>query len=108
MESSPNPIQFADLPAARTSYGLGTAVWSDHYRHHVEPDWWIALSGTKYVDYNLALIHGDRAAEVATQVLDEIRRGKRPGGDHAGRDPASEPWGRSGMPGGCAPGRCRS
>lgn len=78
METPLNPIQFADLPAARTCYGLGTAVWSAHSRHHVEPDWWIALSGTRYVDYNLALIHGDRPGEVASQVLDEIRTANVP------------------------------
>ncbi len=78
MDTSPNPIQFADLPAARTCYGLGTAVWSSHAKHQVEPDFWIALSGTRYVDYNLALIHGDGAAEVAPHVLDEIRSADLP------------------------------
>ncbi len=78
METSPNPIQFADLPSVRTCYGLGTAVWSAHHRHHVEPDWWIALSGTRYVDYNLALIHGEQPGEATEQVLDEIRTAKVP------------------------------
>jgi len=78
VETSPNPIQFADLPTVRTCYGQGTAAWSAHHRHHVEPDWWIALSGTRHVDYNLALIHGDQPAEAAAQVLDEIRTAKVP------------------------------
>ncbi len=71
MDTSPNPIQFADLPDVRTCYGMGTAVWSAHAKHQVEPDFWIALSGTRYVDYNLALIHGD--GEVASHVVEEVR-----------------------------------
>ncbi len=72
MESSPTPIRFAAVHHARTGYGRATALWATGGRHHVEDDWWIALSRTPYVDYNMALLHGDTAAQVASQVLDEV------------------------------------
>ncbi len=69
-----NPIEFAELSSARTCYGRSTIVWAESCRHHVEDDWWIGLSGTPYVDYNLALLHGDRSVEAAPQVLSEIQQ----------------------------------
>ena len=72
MDASPTPIPFADLPEARTAYGRGTAVWAATGRLEVEDDWWLALSGTPYVEYNLALIHGDRGAEVVPTVVDQV------------------------------------
>lgn len=70
MDSSPSPVPFSDIPEARTAYGRSTAIWADPSRHHVERDWWIALSLTPYIDYNLALVHG--GSEVARHVLDEV------------------------------------
>jgi GNAT superfamily N-acetyltransferase len=78
VDASLNPVAYADLPLARTGYGLGTAIWAGSTRHQVEDDWWIALSQTAFVDYNLALIHGERGAEVAPAVLDEVLRAEVP------------------------------
>jgi GNAT superfamily N-acetyltransferase len=78
VDASPNPVPYADLSLARTGYGLGTAIWAGTNLHQVEDDWWIALSMTSYVDYNLALIHGQRGAEMAPTVLDEVVRAKVP------------------------------
>ena len=74
MESSPTPITFADVPGARTGYGRATALWAAPGHHLVEDDWWIALSLTPYVDYNMALLHGDTGPDAAPRVLDEIAR----------------------------------
>jgi GNAT superfamily N-acetyltransferase len=72
MESSPTPIPYAGVPEARTGYGRGTGVWSTAGHHHVEDDWWVAFSLTPYVDYNMALLHGDTAVDAATGVLDLV------------------------------------
>jgi GNAT superfamily N-acetyltransferase len=69
-----NPIEFSSLSSARTCYGRSTIVWAGSCRHHVEDDWWIGLSGTPYVDYNLALLHGDRSVDAAPQVLSDIQQ----------------------------------
>jgi len=71
-ESSPTPILYADVAGARTGYGRGTGVWSSVGHHQVEVDWWIAFSLTPYVDYNMALLHGDSAVGAAAGVLDEV------------------------------------
>jgi len=78
VESPPMPITFAQVPDARTGYGRATALWAGSGRHHVEDDWWVALSLTPYVDYNMALLHGDGAADAAPQVLDEIAAARVP------------------------------
>ncbi len=78
MQSSPTPITFAALPGARTAYGRGTAVWATHGLHQVEHDWWIALSRTPYVDYNLALLHGDGAVDAAPHVLEVVTAARVP------------------------------
>jgi GNAT superfamily N-acetyltransferase len=72
MRSPPTPIPYADIPGARTAYGRGTAVWSSSGHLEVEVDWWLAFSLTPYVDYNLALLHGDTAVHVAPHVLDAV------------------------------------
>jgi len=78
MESSPVPITFAEVPGARTAYGRGTAVWAASGHHQVEDDWWIALSLTPHVDYNLALLHGDTAVDAAPRVLEVLDRADVP------------------------------
>lgn len=70
--SSPTPILFADVAKARTGYGHATGVWAGGSHHRVEDDWWIACSLTPYVDYNMALLHGDTAVGAAPAVLDEV------------------------------------
>ena len=77
-ESPPAPMTFGELPDARTAYGRGTAVWAADGLLRVEDDWWIALSRTPYVDYNLALLHGASAGAVTPQVLDEVSRADVP------------------------------
>jgi GNAT superfamily N-acetyltransferase len=57
---------------------MGTAIWAGATRHQVEDGWWIALSLAPYVDYNLALIHGDDGPDVAPMVLDEVVRADVP------------------------------
>jgi GNAT superfamily N-acetyltransferase len=63
---------------ARTAYGRTTAIWSAAGRHVVEEDWWMGLSGSPHVDYNMALLHGQSAVEVAPTVLGEITAAKVP------------------------------
>jgi GNAT superfamily N-acetyltransferase len=67
-----------DLALARTCYGRGTAPWSAGGRLEVEDDWWLALSHTPYVDYNLSLLHGPSSGEAVSHVLDAIGRARRP------------------------------
>jgi GNAT superfamily N-acetyltransferase len=71
MDQVSNPVDLGDLASARTGYGLGTAPWAA-FRHQVEDDWWLAMSGTHHVDYNLALLHGPTSAQVAPRILDEV------------------------------------
>ena len=78
MDASPTPITFAQVPAARTGYGEATGVWASAGLHQVEVDWWLALSCTSYVDYNLALLHGDSSVTAAAHVLEEIARADVP------------------------------
>lgn len=78
MESSATPLPYGSVPDARTGYGRATALWATGGLHHVEDDWWIALSLTPYVDYNMALLHGDAAADAAPQVVDEVTRARVP------------------------------
>ena len=66
-------------PPARTSYGHGTAPWSETGCLEVEEDWWIALSHTPYVDYNLALLHGPTSGGAVSHVLGAIGRARTPG-----------------------------
>jgi GNAT superfamily N-acetyltransferase len=77
MEPQSNPVDLGDLASARTGYGLGTAPWAA-FRHHVEDDWWIAMSGTNHVDYNIALLHGPTAPQVASRVIDEVDAARVP------------------------------
>jgi len=76
--SSPNPVAYADIPDARTCFGRGTEAWSAGGRLQVEEDWWVALSGTPHVDYNLALLHGPTSPDVAPGLIDEISSAKIP------------------------------
>ena len=78
MDPSPNPVAFADIPGARTCFGWGTAAWSMAGHLQVEDDWWVALSGTPHVDYNLALLHGPTSPEVAPQLIAEVTEAKVP------------------------------
>lgn len=78
MDASPTPITFTQVPAARTGYGEATGVWASARLHQVEDDWWVALSCTPYVDYNLALLHGDSSVTAAAHVLEEIARADVP------------------------------
>jgi len=77
MEPLPNLVDLHDLASARTGYGLGTAPWAA-FRHQVEDDWWIAMSGTNHVDYNLALLHGPTSPQVASRILEEIDAARIP------------------------------
>jgi hypothetical protein len=72
LSASPNPVAFTSLTVARTCYGQSTIVWAS-LKHQVEDDWWMGLSGTPYVDFNVALLHGESSLEVVPHVLDEIR-----------------------------------
>jgi GNAT superfamily N-acetyltransferase len=80
MEQTALPLSmtFAELHRARTCFGLGTAPWSARGHLSVEDDWWMALSLTRHVDYNLALLHGPTAVEAAAQVLDAIAEARVP------------------------------
>ena len=71
-DASPTPIAFADVPAARTGYGEAAGVWGSAGVHEVHDDWWLALSLTPYVDYNLALLHGDSAVGAAPGVVERV------------------------------------
>ncbi len=68
----PQSLPADDLRRARTCFGLGTIAWSHAGGLRVEEDWWLALSGTPHVDYNLALLHGPAALDAATHVIDTI------------------------------------
>jgi len=70
--TQPLAMAFAEVPHARTCYGLGTAPWSAAGRLEVEEDWWMALSLTHHVDYNLALLHGPTAVDATAHVLASV------------------------------------
>jgi GNAT superfamily N-acetyltransferase len=53
-------------------------VWAASGRHCIEDDWWIALSLTPHVDYNMALLHGDGAVDAVPLVLGEVDRADVP------------------------------
>jgi len=78
VESASIQLPFGAVPAARAGYGRATALWAASGRHHVEDDWWIALSLTPFVDYNMALLHGDGSADAAPHVLDEVAAARVP------------------------------
>ncbi len=78
MEASPSPVRYADLAEARTAYGRGTALWASAGRLRIADGWWIALSRTRFVDYNLALIHGKGVGEAVSDVLGEVTRADVP------------------------------
>ena len=77
-ESSPAPIPYGQIPDARTGSGKATGVWAEAGIHEVHDDWWIALSATPYVDYNLALLHGDTAVAAAPEVIERVTAAKVP------------------------------
>jgi GNAT superfamily N-acetyltransferase len=74
MEKSTQPLSmtFDELARARTCFGLGTAPWSERGELRVADDWWLALSLTGHVDYNLVLLHGPGATAAAPEVLDDV------------------------------------
>ena len=72
------PVTAAALADARRCFGLGTEAWSSAGRLQVEDDWWIALSGTPHVAYNLALLHGPGSLEVAPRLIEEIHEAHVP------------------------------
>lgn len=60
-----------DLPRLRSLLGASTALWAgDGVR--VEPDHWLALSGARSVDYNVAVCHGSSAGETIPAAIDAI------------------------------------
>jgi hypothetical protein len=72
LPASPNPVEFGSLAEARTRYGESTIVWASR-KHQVEDNWWLGLSGTPHVDYNLALLHGPDSPRVVSEILSEIK-----------------------------------
>jgi len=80
MEQPAQPLSmtFDDLDRARRCFGLGTAPWSERGVLEVENDWWLALSLTGYVDYNLALLHGPGAVAATPRVLAAIDSARVP------------------------------
>lgn len=60
-----------ELVNARQGYGRSTAVWAT-VEHHVEPTWWLALSGAPAIDYNTALLHGPDAPKRVPELLARI------------------------------------
>jgi ribosomal protein S18 acetylase RimI-like enzyme len=73
-----------NLPSARTvagwrdALGESAQLWADGGRHVVAPGYWLALSGAKSVDYNVALCHGPEGATDLARALDEIRTAQVP------------------------------
>ena len=78
MEPAPSPVGYADIADARTCYGWSTSAWSASGRLQVEDDWWVALSGTLHVDYNLALLHGPTSPGVTPGLIQEVTAARVP------------------------------
>jgi hypothetical protein len=77
-DPSPNPVACVGLPEVRTCIRRGTEAWSTAGRLQVEEDWWVALSGTPHVAYNLALLHWPTSPDVAPGLIVEISDTKFP------------------------------
>jgi GNAT superfamily N-acetyltransferase len=61
-----------DLAAARRCIlGEGTALWSSHGEHAVEPGWWKAISGVRGMNLNMFLCHGVDP-ELVKRSLDSV------------------------------------
>jgi len=78
MEPAPSPVGYADIADARTCYGRSTSAWSSSVRLQVEDDWWVALSGTPHVDYNLVLLHGPASPGAAPRLVEEVTAARLP------------------------------
>jgi GNAT superfamily N-acetyltransferase len=72
-------VAVPELPSAamvagwRSTLGFSALLWADGGHHVVQPGYWIALSGARSVDYNVALCHGPDAADLLARALEEIR-----------------------------------
>jgi ribosomal protein S18 acetylase RimI-like enzyme len=66
-----------DLPRLRSVLGASTALWAREPR--IEAAGWLALSGARGVDYNVALCHGATEGELIRRSIEEINAARAPG-----------------------------
>lgn len=66
-----------ELPRLRSLLGASTALWAGQPR--VEEARWLALSGARGVDYNVALCHGATDGAAIGQSIEEINAARAPG-----------------------------
>jgi GNAT superfamily N-acetyltransferase len=66
-----------ELPRLRSLLGASTALWAGAPR--VEEARWLALSGARGVDYNVALCHGATDGDALRRSIDEINAPRAPG-----------------------------
>lgn len=66
-----------DLGRLRDLHGRTAAIWGGP-DVRVEPGRWVAFSGARLVDFNLALLHGDSDGEAIPALLEEIAAAKVP------------------------------
>lgn len=62
----------------RRLHGLSTLAWAHGGAFDLDDAHWIALSGARNADYNLALCHGPRGAEHIQACIDRMVSARRP------------------------------
>jgi GNAT superfamily N-acetyltransferase len=66
------------LPAWRTALGHTARLWSGSGRHEVERDRWLAFSGARTVDLNVALCHSGDSVRNLAYALDAVAAAQVP------------------------------
>lgn len=69
----------AELSRLRTLYGRSATIWVGAAGVRVEPARWLALSGARGVNYNVALCHAASGGEALSSAIDEIDSRGAPG-----------------------------
>jgi GNAT superfamily N-acetyltransferase len=68
-----------ELQRLRTLYGRSATLWAGASGVVVEPARWMALSGARGVNYNVALCHAASGGEAISSSIDEIDSRRMPG-----------------------------
>ena len=72
-------MRFPPVDRLRTLHGQSTSAWVGNGLHVVRESHWLALSGARHVDFNLALCHGEEGGAFVRECLDEVLRTRSPG-----------------------------
>lgn len=68
-----------DLPRLRSLLGASTALWAGPDGVRVQPGWWLAQSGARSVDYNVALCHSASDGATIAESVEAINARRVPG-----------------------------